>query len=160
MDFILNKETKSVNIKREFEANLDSVWEAWTNPEILDQWWAPKPFTSKTKIMDFRVGGRRLYAMISSEGSENWGAQDFTVVNPKSNFKYLSSFTDSEGNANSAFAASEWDVNFTEDNGTTTVNITIKRDSLEELEQLIQMGFKDGFTMTLQTLEEYLKSKM
>lgn len=159
MDFILNKETKTVNIKRAFAAELDLVWEAWTNSEILDQWWAPNPFTSKTKIMDFRVGGRRLYAMISPEGSENWGAQDYTAVNPKTNFKYLSSFTDSEGNANTSFSASEWDVNFTEDNGTTTVNITIKRDSLEELEQLIQMGFKDGFTMTLQALEEYLKPK-
>jgi hypothetical protein len=36
-DFIVNKENNTVNIKREFEANLELVWEGWTNPEILDQ---------------------------------------------------------------------------------------------------------------------------
>lgn len=159
MDFNLNKETKTVNIKRAFAAELDLVWEAWTNPEILDQWWAPKPFTSKTKVMEFKVGGCRLYAMINTEGHENWGVQEYTAINPKTNFKFLSTFTDSEGKANSEFGSSEWDLNFSEYNATTTVNITIKRDSLEELEQLIQMGFKDGFTMTLQVLEDYLKSK-
>lgn len=159
MDFIVNKETKTVNIKRAFDANLDLVWEAWTNPEILDQWWAPRPLSSRTKSMDFKVGGRRFYAMINTEGQENWGAQDFTSISPKTNFKYLSSFTDPEGNANSAFAASEWDVSFSEHNGTTTVNITIKRDSFEELEKLIEMGFKEGFTSALENLEQYLEAR-
>ena len=158
MEFVLNKENISVNIKREFAANLDSVWEAWTNPEILDQWWAPKPFTSRTKSMNFKVGGRRFYAMISTEGQENWGAQDFISINPKTNFKYLSLFTDSDGNANSAFPPSEWDLNFSEHHGVTTLNITIKRDSLEDLEKIIEMGFKTGFTNVLVNLDDYFAS--
>jgi PhnB protein len=159
MDFTVNKETKTVSIRRDFAANQDMVWEAWTNPEILDQWWAPKPFESRTKSMDFTVGGRRLYAMVSPDGKEGWSAHEFTSINPKDNFKFLSTFTDSEGNANSSFSASEWDVNFTEHNGTTTVNIIIKRDSLAELEQLIEMGFKEGFTAALENLEQYIEAK-
>lgn len=159
MDFTLNKETKTVSIKRDFAAGRDLVWEAWTNPEILDQWWAPKPFTSRTKSMDFKVGGRRFYAMISPEGKENWSAHDFTAVNPKDNFKFLSTFTDSEGKANTELSASEWDVNFSEHNETTTVSIIIKRDSLEDLEKLIEMGFKEGFTAALGNLERYLEAR-
>jgi uncharacterized protein YndB with AHSA1/START domain len=158
MDFVINKEDITVNVTREFAANQELVWEAWTNPEILDQWWAPKPFASRTKSMDFKVGGRRLYAMVSPEGTENWSAQEYTSISPITNFKFLSLFTDEDGNANTAFSASEWDVNFNEDNGITTVNITIQRNSLEELEQLIQMGFKEGFTMALKSLGELLES--
>ena len=51
-DLTVNKENNTVDIKREFDANLELVWEAWTNPEILDQWWAPKPWMSKTKYMN------------------------------------------------------------------------------------------------------------
>ena len=69
-DFTLDKATKTVIINREFDAELSLVWDAFTKPEILDQWVAPKPWMSKTKYMDFRVGGRRFYAMVSPEGLE------------------------------------------------------------------------------------------
>lgn len=59
-DFTVNKDNNTVSITREFDAELDLVWEAWTNPEMLDQWWAPKPYETKTKNMDFRVGGSWL----------------------------------------------------------------------------------------------------
>lgn len=155
MDLVLNKENKTVSIKREFAATQDLVWEAWTNPEILDQWWAPKPFTSRTKSMNFKVGGRRLYAMVSPEGEERWSAQDYTSISPKTNFKFLSWFTDSEGNPNSAFGASEWDLNFSAHNGTTSLNIIIRRDSFEELEKLLEMGFREGFASALKNLDEH-----
>ena len=70
MDFIVDKETKTVSITKEFAAELDLVWDAYTKPELLDQWWAPKPLMSRTKVMDFKVGGRRFYAMVSPEGDE------------------------------------------------------------------------------------------
>src|SRR6187401_3021326 len=63
MEFIVNKETKTVSITAEFDAKRDLVWDAYTKPELLDQWWAPKPLASRTKVMEFRKGGRRFYAM-------------------------------------------------------------------------------------------------
>ena len=60
MDFIVNKETKTVSITKEFDAELSLVWDAYTNAELLDQWWAPKPFASRTKVMDFEVGGTQV----------------------------------------------------------------------------------------------------
>ena len=74
-DFTVDKSTKTVSVTREFDADLSLVWDAYTKPEILDQWWAPKPWASKTKVMDFEVGGRRFYAMVSPEGNETWSLQ-------------------------------------------------------------------------------------
>jgi len=53
LDFSVNKESKTVYMTREFNADLDLVWEAWTTAEMLDQWWGPKPLVAKTKVMNF-----------------------------------------------------------------------------------------------------------
>ena len=153
-DFTVDKATKTVFITREFDADLSLVWDAFTKAEILDQWTAPAPFTAKTKFMDFKVGGRRFYAMVSPEGQEMWAIQKYTSITPKSNFKYLNAFADKDENPQ--LPGSDWDLNFTEQNGITKVSITIYNESLERMEKMIEMGFKEGFTMTLNELNELL----
>ena len=154
-DFTVDKSTKTVFINREFDAELSLVWDAFTKQELLDQWWAPKPFMSKTIRMDFREGGRRFYAMLNADGLEmGWQIQDYTSINPKTNFKYFSAFADKDENPN--LPGSNWDLNFTEQNGITKVSITIFNDSLERMERMIEMGFKEGFTATLNELGNLL----
>ncbi|MBS1626657.1 MAG: SRPBCC domain-containing protein [Bacteroidetes bacterium] len=153
-DFTVDKATKTVFITREFAANQSLVWDAFTKQELLDQWWAPKPFASKTKAMDFKVGGRRFYAMISPEGNEIWAMHQYTSITPKTNLKYLNAFADKDENPQ--LPGSDWDLTFTEKNGITTVSITIYNDSLERMEKMIEMGFKEGFTMTLNELDNLL----
>jgi uncharacterized protein YndB with AHSA1/START domain len=114
---------------------------------------APAPMRAKTKYMDFKVGGRRFYAMISPDGQERWALQEFTSITPKTNFKMYNAFADKDENRE--LPGSEWDYNFSEQNGITKVNITIFNESFERLEKLLE-GFKIGFTMTLKNLEELL----
>ena len=104
--------------------------------------------------MDFKVGGRRFYAMVSPEGQENWQIQKYTSISPKTNFKYFSAFADKDENP--ALPGSDWDLSFSEQNGITQVRITIKNDSLERMEKMIEMGFKEGFTMALNYLVDLL----
>src|SRR6187431_1737162 len=82
-DFTVDKAAKTVFITREFDADLSLVWDAFTKAEILDQWIAPRPFTAKTKFMDFKVGGRRFYAMVSPDGKEGWLLQKYTSITTK-----------------------------------------------------------------------------
>ena len=153
-DFTVDKAAKTVTITREFDADLSLVWEAFTKKEILDQWWAPKPWTSRTKVMDFKVGGRRFYAMVSPEGMERWALQQYTSITPKTNFKLLNAFADEHENPE--LPGSEWDLNFNEQNGTTTVRVSIYNESLARMEKMIEMGFKEGMTATMSHLEELL----
>jgi uncharacterized protein YndB with AHSA1/START domain len=153
-EFTVDKPAKTVYITKAFAANLDVVWDAFTKPDILDQWWAPKPYLSKTKIMDFEVGGRRFYAMVSPEGQQHWSVQKYISISPKTNFKMYNAFADEDENLN--LPGSEWDLNFSEENDTTTVKITIYNESAERMQQMIEMGFKEGFTATLDYLETLL----
>lgn len=154
LEFSVDMENKTVIIKRKFEAGLPLVWDAFTKSEILDQWWAPKPFLSRTKIMNFEVGGRRFYAMVSPEGQERWSIQRYTSISPKTNFKMTSNFSDKDENPE--MPGSDWDFNFGEQNGTTTVNISIYNESRERMERMIEMGFKEGMTAILENLENLL----
>lgn len=154
-DFLVDNATKTVTVNREFAASLSLVWDAFTKKELLDQWWAPKPWASKSKIMDFTEGGRRFYAMVSPEGDEHWSLQKYTSISPKTNFKCYNTFADADENP--VLPGSDWDLNFSEKNGVTTVNISIYNESLERLEQMIEMGFQGGFTMTLNYLETMLE---
>jgi uncharacterized protein YndB with AHSA1/START domain len=153
-NFTVDKTAKTVFITREFDAEISLVWDAFTKQEILDQWWAPKPFESKTKVMNFKVGGRRFYAMVSPEGQEMWAIQKYTSITPKTNFKYLNAFADADENLQ--LPGSNWDLSFNEENGITKVNISIHNESLERMEKMIEMGFKEGFTMTLTELDNIL----
>jgi uncharacterized protein YndB with AHSA1/START domain len=155
-DLEVDKTTKTVSVNMEFNASLSDVWDAFTKPEILDQWYAPKPWISRTKFMDFKVGGRRFYAMVSPEGQENWGIQRYTSITPKSNFKMFNAFADKDENPQ--LPGSDWDLNFAEENGITTVNISIYNESLERLERILD-GFKIGMAMTFENLKNLLESR-
>jgi uncharacterized protein YndB with AHSA1/START domain len=153
-DFTVDKAAKTVLINREFDADLALVWDAFTKAELIDQWIAPKPMISKTKYQDFKVGGKRFYAMVSPEGQERWVIQKYTSITPKTNFKMYNAFADAAENPE--LPGSEWDHTFSEQNGTTKVSISIYNESLERMEKQIEMGFKEGFTMTLNSLENLL----
>lgn len=153
-DFTVDKAAQTVFITREFDADLSLVWDAFTKAEILDQWVAPKPWTSKTKFMDFKEGGRRFYAMVSPEGLERWAIQQYTSISPKTNFKMFNTFADKDENPE--LPGSNWDYTFSEQNGKTTVHITIYNESLTRMEKMIEMGFKEGFAMSMVNLENLL----
>ena len=157
-DFTVNKETKTVNVKREFAATLDLVWDAWTKPEILDQWWAPKPYKNKTKSMDFREGGCWLYCMISPKDEVHWCKNDYLKIDTKKSYTGLDAFCDENGNVNTEMPRTTWTNSFSENSNKTLVTIVAKYDNLEDLDKVIEMGFKEGFTMGLNQLDELLKS--
>lgn len=158
-DFSVNKENNTINVKREFAADLNLVWAAWTTPELLDQWWAPKPYRTRTKSMDFRVGGSWFYAMISPENESHWCRADYKTIEHHKGFSGLDAFCDENGNINNDFPRSLWTNTFVEHGNNTTVNIVITYDNLADLEKIIQLGFKEGFTMALGNLDQYIEEQ-
>jgi len=157
-DFTVDKTSKKVFITREFDADLSLVWDAFTKKELLDQWVAPSPMKCKTKYMDFKVGGKRFYAMVSPEGQERWAIQEYTSITPKTNFQMYNAFADKDENPE--LPGSEWDHTFSErigadDNRVTKVSINIYNESLERLERILD-GFTKGMKMSLSNLENLL----
>lgn len=155
-NFKIDRDNLTVKVERSFDAPLDLVWSAWTEAELLNQWWAPKPYSVETKSMDFSEGGRWLYAMVSPEGAKHWGLKEFTRIAPRKSFTYRSIFCDENGKVAPAATASTWVNSFVESNGVTLVTNDILCESLAHLEAQIKMGFKEGYSMCLGNLEELL----
>lgn len=158
-DFTVDKENKTIRVKREFAAGTDLVWDAWTKPELLDQWWAPKPYRAETRSMDFRVGGSWFYGMISPENEVHWCRADYKAIDPGKSFSGLDAFCDEAGNINMEFPRSLWENSFSGQDGSTLVDISITYDTLADLEKIIALGFREGFTMALGNLDELLAER-
>ncbi|MFY8109024.1 MAG: SRPBCC family protein [Bacteroidia bacterium] len=158
-DFIADKENSRILIKREFAAKKDLVWEAWTTPEILDLWWAPKPYQTKTKSMNFTIGGMWLYCMVGPENEVHWCRADYLSIEHQESYSGLDAFCDENANINTEFPRTKWNVKFEEHGENTVVNIINQFEKLEDLEQIIELGFKEGFTMAMGNLDEYFASK-
>jgi uncharacterized protein YndB with AHSA1/START domain len=156
MDFKVDKKNKKILVKRQFEAPLKKVWKAWTNSEILDQWWAPKPWKVKTKKMEFRKGGSWLCIMEGPKGEEHWGRIDYTSVNPLKSFSGIDSFSDKKGNINTNLPQAKWKIDFSELQDTTMVTIETTYDTPADLEKIMKMGFEEGFTKALENLDKLL----
>lgn len=158
MNFVVDKDNKKINVEREFNAPLDLVWSAWTESEILDQWWAPKPWQTRTKSMDFREGGCWIYAMVGPNGEEHYGRADYKSIAPQKGYLAVDGFCDREGNINKELPQNQWKTDFKKLENSTLVEIELTFKSLADLEQIIEMGFKEGFTAGLENLDQYLFS--
>lgn len=158
-DFTVDKNSNTITIKREFAAELPLVWDAYTKSEIMDQWWAPKPWKTKTKSMDFREGGHWHYAMIGPKGEVHWCWADYLKIQVQKQYSGLDAFADENGNVNKELPQSQWEVNFTDKGEKTLVNYQIRFPDLAQLETTIQMGFKEGMTMAMENLDQYLSSR-
>ena len=162
-DFTVDKATASIYVTREFAADLDLVWDAFTKAEILDQWMGPKPYRVRTKEMDFREGGRWLYAMITPENvvaGDRYSLAEFLEIQPKSSFTTKNSFTDENGNhVDSGFTFSITKNSFKGGTDKTTVQIAKKMASLAQLEQFIAGGYYEkGMAAGMNNLDEYLRT--
>jgi uncharacterized protein YndB with AHSA1/START domain len=149
-------QNKKITAKREFNAPIEGVWYAWTKSNLLDQWWAPKPWAAKTKSFNFEEGGSWLYAMVGPDGTKMWSMVEFTAIKPNSGFEAISFFCDENGNKNMGFPAMDWKNDFIATDEGTRVEVEITFSNEEDIEKIIEMGFEAGFTAALDNLDGLL----
>ena len=156
-DFTVDKEKKTIHVTREFAADRDVVWDAFTKAEILEQWIAPKPFKAYIKEMDFREGGRCITAMISPENVARFSLAEYIKIDPKSSFFSRNSFCDENANPlNNGFSLTT--TSFEPGTDTTTVHIEKIFNDLATVEIMVSGGYKEGLVMGMNNLDEYLHS--
>ena len=80
----------------------------------------------------------------------------FYTISPKTNFKLFNAFADKDENPE--LSGSDWNYTFSEQNGKTKVSITIYNESLARMEKMIEMGFTEGFKVSMNNLENLLAS--
>lgn len=155
-DFTVDKTKNTINIKRESAADRPTVWDFYTKSELLDQWWMPHPWKSRTKSMDFREGGKWHYAAVGPNGEEHWSITTYVKIETRKMFIANDAFCDANGNINPAMPQSKWTMSFSDMGKNTLVQGVMQFPDLAQLEQTIAMGFKEGLTMAMENLDAML----
>ena len=94
--------TYAVHVVREFDAPIERVWAAWTQPEDLRAWWGPAGFTCPRAEADVRVGGRIFVTMRAPDewgGVEQHTTWNITEVDAPRRLRYVFRFAGADGNA-------------------------------------------------------------
>ena len=95
-----NSQTHNVVVTRVFDAPVERVWKAWSDPGYVMQWWGPTGFTCPLAKMDFREGGTSLVCM---RAPEEYGGQDlyntwtYRKIDPHQLIEFVQHFTDKDG---------------------------------------------------------------
>lgn len=155
-NFIVDKEQSRITVKREFAAKRQLVWDCHTRRELLDQWFAPKPLTTKTKHMEFKEGGYWHYAMIMPDGQAFWSRLDYQAIHPIDDYAALDGFCDEAGVVNPEMPRARWEVTFTDANAHTLVTTVVMYRSPEDVQKVVEMGMEEGMASTLERLDELL----
>lgn len=147
---------KKITVTREFDAPVEKVWPAWTEKELLDQWWAPLPWKAETKQMNFKEGGQWLYCMVGPQGERQWCKVEYEKIIPLKLFTGTDAFCDEKGNALPEPPGMEWKVNFHPSANGTRVEVEITFASEKDLKTIVEMGFEQGFAMAHDNLDKLL----
>jgi len=91
-----------LKVSRTFDAPLETLWKAWTEPEQFMKWYGPKGFTAPTCEIDLREGGSHLWSMQTSDGRKMYFTGKFTEVKPMERLVYTDGMSDDKGNMMSA----------------------------------------------------------
>jgi uncharacterized protein YndB with AHSA1/START domain len=157
MQIVKDVTNKKITITRIFDAAPAEVWRAWTERELLDQWWAPKPWKAETKEMDFKEGGYWLYAMVGPDNTKHWARVDFSAIRPKSSYEAIDTFCDEAGKPNADMPRMTWKNSFEPADGRTKLTVEISFQKEADIKQIMDMGFEQGFSSALDNLDEILR---
>jgi len=150
---------KRITVVKHFDAKPEHVWEAWTKQDILDKWWAPKPWRAETKKLEFKESGAWHYAMLGPDNERQNAKATFTKINAPKSFEVNDSFTDEKGFVDETMPQTHWKCEFRSSGAGTDVKIIITPKTERALEKNLEMGFEEGFKMALGNLDEYLEEK-
>ncbi|EJZ10125.1 SRPBCC domain-containing protein [Mycolicibacterium vaccae] len=152
---------KNLNFERTYRAPVDTVWRAWTDPEMLRQWWGPEKTVVPECRVDLRVGGEIYIVMEAGEemgkyqGTRWPMAGTFTRIDTGTGLTYdARSWTEGE-EAGSTIQHTN-DVTLTEHDGNTTVRLRVTITKIGPKAKLAAFGMKWGYKAQLDKLEKYL----
>lgn len=85
-------------VTRIFDASVERVWRAWSDPDQVMRWWGPNGFTSPTCRMDFRVGGTTIVHMRAPAFGELYNTWEYREIIPMRRIEFIQNFSDEKGN--------------------------------------------------------------
>ncbi|AYO58635.1 glutathione S-transferase [Chryseobacterium sp. 6424] len=157
--FNADNEAKQIYVMQVFPVDVTVLWDHFTNAELLDLWWAPKPWTCETITLNFQEEGVWQYAMVGPENERHHAAATYHEINLHRSFDWTDYFTNEHGQEDRRFPSVKWLFGFTGVENGTKLTINIHFNDVAEMNQMLEMGFEQGFRQALSQLSKILSEK-
>jgi uncharacterized protein YndB with AHSA1/START domain len=143
----------SVKITRVFDASRDLVWQAWSDPKMLAQWFGPRGFTSSVPQWELRVGGALRIVMHGPDGNDYPMKGVFTEVKAPERLVFTNIALDGDGNH---LLEGETTVSLSESGGKTTMALTSHAIGRVPMAPQMLAGMEAGWTQSIDKMQELL----
>jgi uncharacterized protein YndB with AHSA1/START domain len=155
---------KEVTFERVYKAPVEKVWQAWTDPEILKQWWGPDNVTIPECEIELKVGGRIYIVMQATEAmgeykGTRWPMEaKITELEPNKKLVYEARAW-TEGDEEDTTIETVQVLDMTEDNGETKLNLKATINKVGPKAGMAVQGMEYGYNQQFNKLEKFLESK-
>ncbi|MFJ4223775.1 SRPBCC domain-containing protein [Microbacterium sp. NPDC089695] len=156
-DITTDADTLTMTVVADFAAPIERVWSAYSDPRQLERFWGPPGWPATFTAWDHSVGGRANYTMNGPRGEASSGSWEFLSIEEPTGFTVLDSFSDADGNPLEGFPAQRMTFAFESTVDGTRMVTTSHFDSVEALEQVVEMGQSEGIRMAMAQLDVVLQ---
>ena len=146
----------TITIDADFAVPLRRLWDAYTDPRQIERFWGPPTYPATFLRHDAAVGGRSIYKMTGPAGDEHYGYWDWTSVDAPHAFEVLDAFADAEGTPNTDLPVTRMVFAFTETDEGSHLTTTAHFGSLEQMQQLVEMGMEEGSRLAMAQIDAVL----
>ncbi len=140
----------------DFDAPTERVWQLWADPRQLERWWGPPSHPATVEEHDLTPGGEVTYVMTGPDGKRSHGWWRVTSVDPPKSLEFTDGFADHDGTPIAGMPTTRVQVQLTEHDGGTRMVVRSVFDSLEQMEQLVNMGATEVFVQTVGQMDALL----
>ncbi len=148
-------EGTTITIERVFDAPVSEVWDAFTNPDKLVQWWGPHQYGTRDWTIDLQVGGKFRYCMVALDGSEeHWCYGVYDIVTPDKRLAHSAIVENPAGSENPIMAETYVDIEFFDEDGKTRIHAI--QSGIPEASWA--SGVKAGWAQQSEKLDTFLAS--
>jgi uncharacterized protein YndB with AHSA1/START domain len=157
MEKNMSKATHELVLTRLLDAPADKLFRCWTEPSLLKQWFAPKPYTTPKAEVDLRVGGASSIVMKSPDGQEMPNRGTYLEIVPNRKIVFTDAYTgDWVPREGAPFMTAS--ITFEPEGGKTRYTATVRHWSAADAEKHAAMGFHQGWGLCAEQLEALAKT--
>ncbi|QEA28187.1 ATPase [Microbacterium sp. CBA3102] len=156
-DVTTDTENLTMTVVADFAAPIERVWSAYSDPRQLERFWGPPGWPATFTAWDHTVGGRAVYSMNGPRGEKSSGSWEFVSIDEPHGFEVIDSFVDEDGTPLDGFPAQRMSFAFESTAEGTRMVTTSHFDSVDALEQVVEMGQVEGIKMAMAQLDAVLQ---
>ena len=149
-------EALTMTVVADFPVPVRRLWDAYADPRQLERFWGPPTWPATFSRHDMVVGGRSHYAMTGPDGEQSHGYWDFLAVDEEKSFEVEDGFATAPGVPNTDLPSVRMRFTFESTESGSRVTTVTEFGSLEQLEQLVEMGMEEGMRAAMGQMDDVL----